>query len=166
MTLNMSHQKIEMLISATFSPTVQRRFNFFPPISICRICSRKPYFRPRSDKSYLDFLNELYSDPDVWSQQETNIQNMLDWAEGQDAQVIGLVWPDLAELEKSQPLVDQVESVFEDQGHMTINLGEVLTGQDSTTLVASPFDNHANAYTHGIVGEQLVEAIATLDEID
>ncbi len=121
-------------------------------------------FAPRVDRSYLEFLGELYADSEIWEQQRANILSLIEWAESQDAAVVALIWPDLRELEASQPLVDQVATLFVERGYPTIELGDVLAGQDYRTLVASPIDNHANAYVHGVAGELLAEVIAALDD--
>ena len=113
------------------------------------------FMGPRSEKTYVDFLNEQYNDPAVWAQQQQNLSDLIEWTGQQNAQIIALIWPDLGELDKSRASTDLVANYFESQAIPTVNLSDRFEGQASETLIASPFDFHPNENAHSQAAEEL-----------
>jgi hypothetical protein len=104
------------------------------------------------------FVNSLlagYDDPAMWDEQRFRLNQMIDWAEARDIPFIVLMWPHIASIEASQPVVAQVSEVFTARGVEVVDMSPILAQHPVNQLVVNRFDTHPSAFAHQLAADAL-----------
>ena len=114
-----------------------------------------------------NFTNDLISvhmDDTLWNQQVPRLYEIVNWAHTHNARLIALVWPQLAEIDKSTPATKRVSDFFRSQNVQVIDMTDVLRGKSVSELTVNRFDSHPSVEADRLAAEQLYQAILNKDQ--
>ncbi len=114
-----------------------------------------------------NFTNDLISvhmDDTLWNQQVPRLYEIVNWAHTHNARLIALVWPQLAEIDKSTPATKRVSDFFRAQTVQVIDMTDVLRGKSVSELTVNRFDSHPSVEADRLAAEQLYQAILNKDQ--
>jgi len=114
---------------------------------------------PTRTVNFTDRLINAHLDDGVWSQQAATLQQMIDWAKNHDAQMMVLLWPQIAAVADSQPATQRVKQFFEEQGATVVDMSEWLEGKSTSEMILNRFDSHPSIAANHLAAQALYEAI-------
>lgn len=120
-------------------------------------------FAPSSGDAYMNFLLASYQDKGTWDAQKNVLQELINWAKDNGAQIVVLIWPEEIDYGKSDQITGMLEQFLAANNTTTINMKHYMLNLTASQLYASPFDRHPNAFRHRIAADQLYAALNTLN---
>jgi hypothetical protein len=104
-------------------------------------------------------LISAHMDDKLWDQQVPRLVEMVAWAQRNNARLIALVWPQLAEVDASTPATKRVGDFFRSQGVTVVDMTDILRGRSVGEITVNRFDAHPNAEADRLAAEALAQAI-------
>jgi hypothetical protein len=104
-------------------------------------------------------LISAHMDDTLWDQQVPRLVEMVAWAQRNNARLIALVWPQLAEVDASTPATQRVSDFFRSQGVTVVDMTDILRGRSVGEITVNRFDAHPNAEADRLAAEALAQAI-------
>ena len=117
-----------------------------------------------ADSYWNDWLIKISADPDIrWRHR----QELLTIIEGADAEQIPLfvvVFPNLAAIEESRPIIQPVIDIFQERGIPVLDVAELIAGRDPAEITVNAVDAHPNEAVNLEVAEHLYQMIINCKE--
>jgi hypothetical protein len=109
--------------------------------------------------TYWDWVFDLYQDPEVWAMHRSDLLAVAEYAKNHDIQLIVVIIPHLIFTEQSVPIVRQINDIFQAEGVPTLDVTELIQGEQRSAILASRVDPHASELVHRRIAEHLYEMI-------
>ncbi|MEM7200745.1 MAG: SGNH/GDSL hydrolase family protein [Planctomycetota bacterium] len=111
------------------------------------------------DRVCWEFYQRVWSDPDVWRTHTDELAQIADYTGSNHSRLIGVVFPHLREIERSEPYVSRVIDWMHSREIEVLDLAEHLRGRDPVDLIVGPLDNHPSVGLHTEVAQLLAKRI-------
>lgn len=111
---------------------------------------------------YFRYLQNAFLDPEIQSIHQEELLELIDYARSNDANMLFILFPNLADIDGSSKFTAQVGEFLNREGVIVIDLGVELKGRTSEDLVVSSFDAHPNVLLHQEIAEILYDHFKTL----
>ncbi len=108
-------------------------------------------------RRYQDVVRDAY-DGDIWSAQQQRLLAIRDAVQASGARFAVVTLPlfDAADQPWQNDMYARIDRFWHDAGVAHLDLGPRFAGRDPATLVASRWDEHPNATTHGEIAEAIL----------
>jgi hypothetical protein len=120
-----------------------------------RLCRVR--FASDMGKVYFKYLENGFLDPEIWRVHRGDLSRLIEYAESKRANAVFLLFPNLADIDRSSVFTAQVGEFLTSQGAKVIDLGEKLKGADSKELTVSPLDGHPSVQLNRKIAEMLYD---------
>jgi hypothetical protein len=107
------------------------------------------------DRNYANLLLRSFTKPEVWSLHQTQLQEVVDYANETRTRLVVIVFPVLTQVEESAPMTRMVATYFRSKGVEAIDMSDLLVGRNPMELIANPWDMHPNVSTHTLAAHEL-----------
>jgi hypothetical protein len=104
---------------------------------------------------YSKFLQEMYSDEQVWEAHKKDLLNIISYADTAGADIAFIVWPNLLDFEQSRSLVTKVSEFLKANNIDVLNIADHFKGRIGGELTVNTMDAHPNEGVHEEVAELL-----------
>jgi len=148
--------QLEALRQSGFGQWITKNY-YFPSFVYWQVYI---YSRLASDQE--DLLLGLYAEEDSWSAHQEHLQQMVDWAQERDIQLVILLWPYMHDVDSSLSANDRVASFFEEQGILVVRMRSYLQGLSLDERIVNNFDTHPSVHSHQLAAEALADVIQNL----
>lgn len=118
-------------------------------------------------QQYLDYLDECYSDVQVWEHHCQQLRQVIDLQHRSELntveeippkrQLIVIVYPNLKNIGATRSMSDKVARFFEEQGVAIVNMADLLSGYSAEQITVNVFDGHANEMANRLLAEHLYD---------
>jgi hypothetical protein len=109
------------------------------------------------DSAHWDYIYAAFSDERVLDDHLSQLDSVIHFAEVHGAELHVVVFPHLADVERTKEFTDRVVRFLGDRKVSVIDLGTRLLGREPASLMAGPQDAHPNEELHLEVAELLLE---------
>lgn len=142
----------------TKSPTGWFVLNFFVPNYLYYNLAQ--FTSPTRNTNFTDRLIKAHQDDAIWTQQEPHLQDFYQWTVDNDAQLIVLLWPQMAAVKESQPALQRVRDFFSDKPNAQIaDMSPLIEGKPTLDMIVNRFDSHPSIEANRLAAELLYETI-------
>jgi hypothetical protein len=107
-----------------------------------------------------DWLKKISTDPDITWRHQQELLKIIEGAASEQIPLFVVVFPNLAAVEESQPLIQPVIDLFQTHHIPVLDVSKLLTGRDPTTTMVNTIDSHPNEAVNREVAEQLYQMIS------
>ena len=120
-----------------------------------------------ADNNYTSYYGQMfggYEDEAIWQRHKQELQEFIDYAEREDAQLVVLLWHFIQFPDESRPGMTHLETFFTESNIPVINMLDELPYDSipANQMVASPIDPHPGVISHRYAGEALFDLIQSL----
>jgi hypothetical protein len=119
---------------------------------------------PTRNTNFTDRLIRAHTDPALWAQHEVNLQAFYQWTLDHDAQMILLLWPQMAAIPQSQPALDSLRSFARERTIPVAEMSPVLEGYPTQQIILNRFDSHPSILANHLAADVLYATIEELRE--
>jgi hypothetical protein len=120
------------------------------------------YTSPERTTTFMDRLVAPHMDDDLWAQQAWHLNEIYEWTQENDAQLVALVWPQIAAVEESIPATDRIRDFFLERDVPVVNMADVLIDQEPRQMIVNRFDSHPGVQAQRLAADALHDAISSL----
>lgn len=131
--------------------------NFFTPNFV--YYNLLQFTSPTRRENFTARLIEAHLDDAVWNQHTPNLDKIAAWTRDHDAQLIVLLWPQLAAVDESQPALQRVSDYFSAQGAQIVDMSAVLRDKNPLEMIVNRFDAHPGIPAQRLAAEQLYHTL-------
>ena len=110
-------------------------------------------------EKYWAFLQDAYSNQDVWEAHETELLKILTYTQEESIDLTVVVFPNLGNVTGCAAITSKVAEFFQAHGVRVVNLEPLLEGRDPNSLVVNSLDAHPNEALNREVAELLTRTI-------
>lgn len=107
-----------------------------------------------------DWLKKISADPDTTWRHQQELLKIIEGAASEQIPLFVVVFPNLAAVEESQPLIQPVIDLFQTHHIPVLDVGKLLAGRDPATTMVNTIDSHPNEAVNREVAEQLYQMIS------
>lgn len=131
--------------------------NFFVPNYI--YYNIVQFTSPQRQINFTERLVGSYLDDDLWAMQAWHLNEIYEWTEAHDAQLIALIWPQMAAVEESIPATVRVRDFFLERDVLVVDMTEDLLTRNPREMIVNRFDAHPGIPAQRIAAEQLLTVL-------
>jgi lysophospholipase L1-like esterase len=124
---------------------------------------RLPMFEQSNATTYVDFLEELYTGPDAWTDHATDLLSIAGWCDAHDARLLVVIFPNLIDPASTHFATERVAGLFAEHGIPTLEVEMLIEGWEPEDRVVNRFDAHPSEKLSATVGHALTERIRELE---
>jgi hypothetical protein len=122
------------------------------------------YSTVSSGQKYSDWVLNAYQDPKVWEAYQQELKTVINWANNHNAQLIALIWGNLANPQSSTNATQKVQAYFLAQNIPVVYMPDILQNTSSSQLTVNAFDAHPSVYSHQQAADNLYKTIIQLQD--
>jgi hypothetical protein len=111
-----------------------------------------------------DWLKKISADPDITWRHQQELLKIIDGAASEQIPLFAVVFPNLAGVEESQPLIQPVINLFRTHHIPVLDVSKLLTRRDPSTTMVNAIDSHPNEAVNLEVAEHLYQMIIQQDK--
>lgn len=119
---------------------------------------RLSYMQEYAEKHW-NAVVDAYKDEGIWGRHQKDLLDVIKRCEDFGASLMVMVFPHLADLERSKGITAQVADLFREHDVPVFDLSVLLDGRDCSELKVSRLDNHPNEILNREIAEMLLEEI-------
>ena len=118
----------------------------------------------RSEDSYWDYILECFNNEDVWSYHRNELMQIIQFCKQKDIKLDVIVFPYLANTEKTKIPVKKVVGLFRENNVDVIDIGKLIQEKKTVEIIVNNRDPHPNENLNRIIAKHLL-TIMTLRKI-
>ncbi len=108
---------------------------------------------------FAEDLISAHMDDALWDKQVPRLVEMVAWAQRNNARLIVLVWPQLAEVDASTPATKRVGDFFRSANVTVVDMTNILRGKSTAEITVNRFDAHPSIKADRLAADALAQAI-------
>ena len=124
---------------------------------------RLPIFETGNASSYVQFLEELYTNPEAWAAYTTEFQQIIDWCDQHHARLMVVIFPSLVDPSSTDFATDRVAGFFQEKHIPILEVETLIDGWRPADRVINRFDPHPSEKLDAAVGHALAERLRELE---
>jgi len=106
-----------------------------------------------------DWLKRISTDPEIRWRHRQELLTIIEGAASEQIPLFVVVFPSLTAVEESQPLIQPVINLFQEQGIPVLDVGQLVAGRDPAEITVNAIDSHPNETIHREVAGHLHQMI-------
>ncbi|MCL4247662.1 MAG: hypothetical protein KJ065_05905 [Anaerolineae bacterium] len=106
-------------------------------------------------QAFVGDLASAYDNEQDWDEQRFRLNQIVDWTQARDMQLIVIVWPHITAIDYSQSAITKVQEVFEARAVPVVDMSGILREYPLNQLVVNRFDAHPSVLSHRLAADAL-----------